>query len=84
MSEKSVEAAVLSIDVGVQALVSITECSVQFSPVLVDDQVSVTPHMNKVSVDARPTFSDAGVLAIPNLLESPLEPIMRLGGPLVC
>lgn len=70
MSEKSVDATVLSIDTGVQALVETTECSVQFSPVLVDQGISAVPGLNDASIDARPTFSDVGVLVIPTLLES--------------
>ena len=69
MSEKSVDATVLSIDTGVQALVETMECSVQFSPILVDQEISAVPGVNEMSVDARPTFSDVGVLAIPTLLE---------------
>ena len=69
MSEKSVDATVLSIDTGVQALVETTECSVQFSPVLVDQGISAVPGQNEVSIDARPTLSEAGVLVIPTLLE---------------
>jgi len=69
MSEKSVDATVLSIDTGVQAFVETTECSVQFSPVLVDREISATPGVNEMSIDARPTFSEAGVSVIPTLLE---------------
>ncbi|KAF9650326.1 hypothetical protein BDM02DRAFT_3093348 [Thelephora ganbajun] len=69
VSEKSVDATVLSVDTGVQALVQTTECSVQFSPVLVDQEISAIPGVNEVSVDARPAFSEAGVLVIPTLLE---------------
>ena len=69
MSEKSVDATMLSIDTGVQAVVETTECSVQFSPVLVDQEISAIPRVNEVSVDARPIFSEVGVLAIPTLLE---------------
>lgn len=70
MSEKSIDATVLSIDTGVQALVETTECSVQFSPVLVSQGISAIPSQNEVSIDARPTFSDVGVLTIPTLIES--------------
>ena len=69
MSEKSIDATVLSIDAGVQALVETMECSVQFSPILVDQEISAVPRVNEVSVDARPTFSEAGVLVIPTLLD---------------
>lgn len=69
MSEKGVDATVLSIDTGVQALVETTECSVQFSPTVVDQGISAVPGVHEVSIDARPIFSDAGVLAIPTLLE---------------
>jgi len=69
MSEKSVDATVLSVDTGVQALVETMECSVQFSPVLVDQGISAVPGVNEASVDARPTFSEAGVLVIPTLLD---------------
>jgi len=69
MSEKSIDATVLSIDTGVQALVETTECSVQFSPVMVDQEISAIPGVNEVSIDARPSFSDVGVLVIPTLLE---------------
>lgn len=69
MSEKSIDATVLSIDTGVQAIVETTECSVQFSPALVDQGISAIPGVNEVSIDARPSFSEAGVLAIPILLE---------------
>ena len=43
MLEKSVDATVLTIDTGVQALVEKTECSVQFSPVVVDQGISAVP-----------------------------------------
>ena len=69
MSEKGVDATVLSIDTGVQALVETMECSVQFSPVGVDQGISAVPGVHEVSIDARPIFSEAGVLAIPTLLE---------------
>lgn len=69
MSEKSVDATVLSVDTSVQATVETTECSVQFSPVLVDQGISAIPGVNEVSIDARPTFSDVGVLVIPTLLD---------------
>ena len=69
MSEKSIDATVLSIDTGVQAIVETTECSVQFSPVVVSQGISAVPGVHEVSIDARPIFSEAGVLAIPALLE---------------
>ena len=69
MSEKGVDATVLTIDTGVQALVETTECSVQFSPVVVDQGISAVPGVHEMSIDARPIFSEAGVLAIPTLLE---------------
>lgn len=69
MSEKSVDATVLSIDTGVQAVVETTECSVQFSPVMVDQGISAVPGVNEASIDARPSFAEAGVLVIPTLLE---------------
>jgi hypothetical protein len=70
MSEKSVDATVLSIDTGVQVQVETTECSVQFSPILVHQGMSAVPGLNHASVDARPTFSEAGVLVIPAMLEN--------------
>jgi len=69
MSEKGIDATVLSVDTGVQALVETAECSVQFSPIGVDQGISAVPGVNEVSIDARPMFSEAGVLAIPVLLE---------------
>jgi hypothetical protein len=70
MLEKSVDATVLSIDTGVQVQVETTECSVQFSPILVHQGMSAVPGLNDVSVDARPTFQEAGVLVIPAPLEN--------------
>jgi hypothetical protein len=52
MLEKSVDAAVLSIDTGVQTLVETTEYSVWSSPILVDQEVSAVPGLNNWSVDA--------------------------------
>ena len=69
MSEKSVDATLLSIDAGVQALVETIERSIQFSPIVVDQGISAVPGVHEVSIDARPIFSEAGVLAIPALLE---------------
>ena len=69
MSEQSVDATTLSIETGVQATVETMECSVQFSPVFVDQEISAVPGVNEMSIDARPIFSEAGVLAIPALLE---------------
>jgi hypothetical protein len=69
MSEKSVDATVLSVDTGVQAIVETTDCSVQFSPTVVNQGISAVPGVKEVSVDARPTISEAGVLVIPTLLE---------------
>ena len=42
--------------------------SLQFSPVLVRQKIAVL-EVNEMSIDARPIFSEAGVLAIPTLLE---------------
>ena len=69
MSEKSVDATVLSVDTGVQAVVETTECYVQFSPTMVDQEISAIPGVNEASVDARPSFAEAGVLVVPALLE---------------
>ena len=69
MSEKSIDATILSIDTSVQAVVETTECSVQFSPVFVDQEISAIPGVNEASIDARPIFSEAGVLVIPAFLE---------------
>lgn len=69
VSEKSVDATVLSVDTGVQSVVETTECSVQFSPVMVDQEISAIPGMNEASIEARPSFAEAGVLVIPTLLE---------------
>lgn len=69
MSEKGVDATVLSIDTGVQAIVETTECSVQFSPIMVNQGITAVPGVSDASVDARPTLSEAGVMVIPTLLE---------------
>ena len=69
MSEKSVDATVLSVDTGIQANVETTECSVQFSPIMVDQAISAVPGVNEVSIDARPSFAEAGVLVVPTLVE---------------
>jgi len=69
MSEKSVDATTLSIDTGVQAVVQTTEFLAQFSPVLVHQEISAVPGVSKMSIDTRPIFLEAGVLAIPTLLE---------------
>jgi len=50
-------------------VVQTTECSIQFSPVLVRQEISAVPGVNEMPIDARPIFSGAGVLAIPTLLE---------------
>jgi hypothetical protein len=70
MSEKSVDATVLTFDTGVQAFVEMRECSVQFSPTMVDQAISAIPRVDEASIDARPTFSDAGVSVIPVLLDN--------------
>jgi len=67
MSEKNVDATALSIDTGIQAVVETTEYFVQFSPILVDQETCYS--VIEVSIDARPIFSEAGVLVIPTLLE---------------
>jgi len=64
ISEKNVDAAT-SIDTGVQAVVEATEFSVQFSPALVDQEISAILGVNEMFVDPRPIFSEAGVLVIP-------------------
>lgn len=69
MSEKSVDATVLTADAGVQAVVEMTECSVQFSPVMVDQEISAIPGVREASVDARPSFAEVGVMVVPTLLE---------------
>ena len=67
MPEKSVDAIALSIDTGIRAVVETAECSVQFSPTLVDQEICYSAI--EVSVDTRTIFSEAGVLVIPTLLE---------------
>lgn len=72
MLEQSVDATVLpveTVDTGVQAVVETTECSIQFSPTMIDQEISAVPAVNEVAIDARPSFAEAGVLAIPTLLE---------------
>ena len=51
MSEKSVDATTLSIDTGIQAVIQTTECSVQFSPVLIHQEISTVPGVSKMSID---------------------------------
>jgi hypothetical protein len=67
MLERNVDATALSIDAGVQILVETTEYSVWSSPILVDQDVSAVPGLNKWSVDAWPAFGTG--CPIPALLE---------------
>lgn len=69
MSEKSVDATVESCAMGVQAVVETMESSFQFSPIMIDQEISAVPRVDEASIDARPSMSDAGVLVIPALLE---------------
>jgi len=73
VSEKGVDATVVTASNGVQALPETTECFVQFSPILVEREIEAVVATTEMSINATPSLVDIDISAMPVMFEASVD-----------
>ncbi|KAI0830551.1 hypothetical protein BC628DRAFT_1354460 [Trametes gibbosa] len=74
-ADKSINATVSTMDVGVSAHPEVVEFAVQAEPDLVDFGVQIEPERAEVSIDATPVYVEVEIMAVPDMCEQSIDAV---------